>query len=270
MIDKEVTTIKDGKAYYKGANSLNIQEEYAFMVTANGLYDDVNAPVDKTLGRLIGNLNLQSNTWTLEPYSSIGSKDLILKFDYKTVDLSGKPILQFLEPVDYLIISKNFNKLYAINDKTLNFYKTFASATFPAGSSCIQPQNGENNAEYLELYANLNDKDEQNFYKEQWNDYRLSTDAILKNMKDTTAYLKLEDEDEDDEKTGYALYKNQYYGAYFTPKGSELNVNELKKLLDNIYKNQKDTAELLKTALDNTCTYYNPTAAKGIATAIKF
>ena len=35
-------------------------------------------------------------------------------------------------------------------------------------------------------------------------------------------------------------------------------------------KDKKDTAELLKTALDSSCHYYNPTAAQSISTAVKF
>ena len=41
-------------------------------------------------------------------------------------------------------------------------------------------------------------------------------------------------------------------------------------LLDEYYKDKKDTAELLKTALDSSCHYYNPTAAQSISTAVKF
>ena len=266
VIDKDVTTIKDGKTYYKNTNSLNLEDMYSITVTASGLYDDVNAPVDNTLGRLIGTTTIQNNRWSFTPYSSIGSKDLTLNTQYKTIDLSGKPLLQFLAPADYLIITKGITNIKTIDNTTLNFYKTFANATFPAGSTCMQVQSMENNAEHLELYADLTDQDEQNYYKEQWNDYRVSQHSILKNMKDTTAYLQ----SEDDETTGYALYKNQYYGADLVTKGSEFNINDYKKLLDAYYKDKKDTAELLKTALDSSCHYYNPTAAQSISTAVKF
>lgn len=266
VIDKEVVTLKNGKTYLKESTTFPSQVSDYLMITVSGIYDDVNAPVDPTLGRLIGQTKMQTNQWEFKPYSSIGSTDLTLTTQYKTLDLSGKLLLQYLAPVDYLIISKNFKKLHTINDDSLAFYKTFATATFPTGSSCIQAQIAKNNAEYLELNADLKDTDEQQSYKSEWNDYRVDKTSILKNLKDTTAYLQ----QEEDEISGYALYKNQYYAAYFTPKGSELNVSDLKKSLDNIYKDHKDTAELLKTALDNTCSYYNPTAAKSISTAIKF
>lgn len=273
FIDKEVLTVKDGKAYSKETSTDPSYHSYkGITVTSDGLYDEVNAPVDAQLGHYSGTIQASNTQWTLSPYSSIGSKGLQYTQKYTTLNLSGKNLLEVLSPADYYAITRNLTDKYPVKHYLLDLYANISKVKFPEGSSCLQLQEFSNTQEYLDLDADLKNKEQQNQLAQGWLEFKNDTTTTLRNFKDTTAYLK--ENTNSDSPYGYALYKNNYYSAFLTPKGLEFNMNEwLKSYQDDLKTGtaeEKAYANYVIAATQNICHLYNAKAAQTIASTVKF
>ncbi|NNP73041.1 hypothetical protein A7P53_10720 [Acinetobacter defluvii] len=273
FIDKEVLTLKDGKAYSKETSTDPSYHSYkGLTVTIDGLYDEVNAPLDTELGHYSGTVQASNTQWTLNPYSSIGSKGLQYTTKYTTLNLSGKNLLEAISPSAYYAITQNLTDKFPVQHDLLDLYTTISKVKFPEGSSCLQLKEFSNTQEYLDLDADLNNKEQQNTLAQSWLSWKNDKTATLRNFKDTTAYLKADTFS--NESYGYALYKNNYYSAFLTQKGVEFNMDESLKDYEDDLKNgtpeEKLRATYLLAAAKNVCHLYNEKAAQTIASTVKF
>lgn len=270
FIDKEVLTLKDGKAYSKESSTNPSYHSYkSLTVTSDGLYDEVNAPLDTQLGHYSGTIQASNTQWTLTPYSSIGSKGLQYISKYKTLNLSGKNLLEAISPIHYYAITQNLTDKFPIEANLLNLYTDISKIKFPEGSSCLQQQEFSNTQEYIDLF---NDNVQQNGLAESWLKFKNDKTTTLRNFKDTTAYFNINVVG--GYPYGYALYKNSYYSAYLKFKGIEFNLNESLKYDEEKLKNGTAEEKLRATYhLASTkvyCDLYDEKAAQAIASTVKF
>lgn len=188
------------------------------------------------------------------------------------MNLSGKNLLEALSPSDYYAISQNLTNKFPVESYLLDLYSNVSKVKFPEGSSCLQLNEFSNTQEYLDLDADLNNKEQQNQFTQSWLSFKNDKTTTLRNFKDTTAYLKSDSNSESP--YGYALYKNNYYAAFSTPKGIEFNMNEFLASYEDDLKNgtaaEKSQANYLLAAAKNMCHLYNEKAAQTISTAVKF
>ena len=261
-------TINNGKYYASNFNTHNNEDlSYTtFTVTADGVYED--GPRDSKLGVYIGDAKINGDTWTLTPYSAIGSKGLIYKVQYKTIDISGQKYNETLTPYTDLIIKNNFPSDVYISNGEKRYYDANKATVFPSGSKCLVQVQSETNQNYIELDIDTKNSDSvQKIWTELSN--KSANDIDKKLFKDTTAYITYQYSEADT----YAQYKNDLYSGNYYPKGVEFNlddeIRDLKSDANDLTGTRKELLLAYANSLATSCTIYNDTAGQFVLKSLQ-
>ncbi len=263
--DEDHITIKDGKYYAKNTNTLNEDDlGHSIIITQNGVYED--GDVHAEYGTYIGTAKIDNNKWTLTPYSKTNSSGLQFIHSYKSIDISGKPFNEVINPQDAWAIRNNLTNTYPISNTLKRFYTTNNATRFPEGSTCLRLDTIENTQEYIELQLDTeNDKNVQKIWERE---AAKTSDTDKKIFKDTVAYITYQYEDADT----YAKYQSKFFSGNYYSKGLEFSlaefIDDLKQDANNYTGQNKEIADDYIDAYKNTCLLFNETASKAIRTTI--
>ena len=254
---------------------LNDYDDQEIYLTNTGEYLGI-GPIHSQYGALLGNIQINNDQFTIQPYSQTGAKGLIFNQENKRIDLSGKPVLVALEP--YLNWNVNY-PAYSSNTFEAGFLsklKDYQKLTFPQGAVCLQETKYTNNQDYLTLFQSSNDN------KKLFEDYAT---AYLNNVYhqyvkitqylNATAYLYSYDQDPTNADYGVAEYQGRYYAAYKEAKGVEYDlaayIQEAKDNAADPTLSAEEKAAYLAYAndLSQGCDLYNDVAIQFLKQNIK-
>ena len=120
-------------------------------VAYDGLY--LHSRTKTQLGYKVGNLTtFTGSQWRYTPYNDKGLTGLKLTENFRTIDLSGKKISEYLSAFDHLAGSNS--KLQAlVGTFPYDYVNKLKGKNFPSGSSCLVSITSETNNDYMRLYA---------------------------------------------------------------------------------------------------------------------
>lgn len=263
--ESDIQTINNSKYYVK--KDIDIGE--SFFITADGVYGD--GPEHPKYGFLLGSVSGSYEQLKLSYYSPVGSKGMEESMSHKIIDISGKSLVEILNPTDAFSIKNNFNT-NQISKTLLQFYAENETEKFPAGSSCSVLTQQSTNQNYIEIDKSTKDLPSNvDIWKSE--SQKVASETIKKLFKDTTAYF-IEDSNSS-EYDIYAQYQNSIYAGNYFEKGINFDLlQEIKDDKSELNENSNLTAERRKLAIEQadlkstTCTSYNETASKTIHNAI--
>ena len=264
--NEDVMTLLDGKSYSKNTNTLYQDDntDRSFIVTQDGVYED--GDVNATYGVRTGNITISDNTWTMIPYSKIGSTGLKFTNTYKSINLDGKSLSQTINPYDMWAIKNGLTEDYPVSTLMQNFYAKNIDTKFPKGSTCLQLVKESGNQEYIELQnATENNSSVENI----WNKLAANPESEKKLYKDTTAYISYANSEADT----FAKYKDKFFSGHYYSKGTSFLFEDMiKELIDDsshLTGQDKLIANEYIDAAKNECMLYNDTASKTIHSSIQ-
>ncbi|PJI29066.1 hypothetical protein CU478_10875 [Acinetobacter pseudolwoffii] len=234
-------------------------------LTDEGFYE-LELNKDPQLGYKIGSLLKNTPTEkTYIPSSKIGHTGLQLTEKYELVDLSGKPLAEYIDTYTYLVSS----------EPKLNYYGSFGQLylsklkdkKFPSGSQCLRGISLSSTKDHILMYKHPLDSsdtfDPDNFSE----NYTTSTFGGYKTYISTKSY-------ENDYTNAIAFINNKYRQGEYYKAGTSYTLNKEIELeqarLNKLKANNSGTPEeileqeLIIKAIKTECTVFNPTASKEI------
>lgn len=183
LTDKVKFTI-DGNSLYTDLihtvdGSTNI-DEYGLLnvyLAEDGLYFP--SETKTSLGYKLGTLSNYSTTqWVFNPTNLDNRTGLKLTENFKTIDLSGKEIGEYLDPFAYYAGS-NTNITSNVGSYPAYFLAKVKGKTFPSGSTCLISTSAESNMNHAEIYSSINATPDQYFSEDdQYTTLRLNNYSI--------------------------------------------------------------------------------------------
>jgi len=250
----------------KDMETLDINELYIFSdyLTNEGLYE-LELNKDPELGYKIGSLLKNTPTEkTYIPSSKIGHTGLQLTEQYELVDLSGKPLAEYIDTHLYLVSS----------EPKLNYYGSFGQLylsklkdkKFPNGSKCLRGLNLSSSKDFIMMYQNPYDTSDsfQDIFSEGYNTINLGGyKAFISNAIYPNEYI-----------SAIVQFDNKYRMGEYNKSGTYYSLNKEIEIETQVLKELKsdkftDAEEILEQelyiqSLQKECTIFNSTASKEI------
>lgn len=250
----------------KDMENLDINELYIFgdYLTNEGLYE-LELNKDPELGYKIGSLLKNSMTEkTYIPSSKIGHTGLQLTEKYDLVDLSGKPLSEYIDTYLYLVSSEP--KLNNYGDFGTRYLSKLKGKTFPSGSKCLRGLSLSSSKDFILMYKNPYETSDsfQDIFSEGYKTVNLGGyKAFISNSIYPNEYM-----------SALVQVDNKYRMGEYNKAGTYYSLNKEIELETQILKELKsdkitDAEEILERelyiqSLQKECTVFNSTASKEI------
>lgn len=263
-------TIQNNELYIKpeylanATDVFDISQVASYYVTANSFYEI--STLKTQIGYKLGTLISQSNSkWVITPYSLTNSKDLQLTENFELVDLTSKPMSEYID---------TYSHFSGLNDAGGTFEKLYNDAlkgqTFPKGSYCLRGTSSSTNTPYFESYNfDTVDSPELYFGSGNYNTSKLGNYPLYLSKETdpnygTTALLNIENE--------YLIGDYHRQGVTYSLSSDIQNEREILKELQSeptpdAY--QIRFQENYIKSLEKECTFFNRTASQAIDIAQK-
>ncbi|EPF74660.1 hypothetical protein [Acinetobacter rudis] len=224
-------------------------------------------------GDHLGKIDIsKTNQWVILPTLLNGNGKFIRKINYKVLDITGKNVLDTLDPD----LSVRFNGIPAFSpiysSVATELYKKMYINKFPEGSKCIQIASIEQNSDVLilEKYSEPNDSPyDQNTIKTWWENKKIEGEKI-------SIFNSVEAFISDYSSSGAAKFNNTYYWAKQSSKGEFFSfatyVTNNKEALDDeadLSESGEKYSDIYEVLSKNSCHYFNPEAANFISELVK-
>ena len=288
------TTEKEWYSHETGSSTTNkyLTDKVKFTVDGNKLYTDLIHTVDgstdideygllnvylaedglyfpsetKTaLGYKLGTLSGFSTTqWTFNPTNLDNRTGLKLTENFKTVDLSGKEIGEYLDPFSYYAGS-NANIASNVGSYPAYFLAKVKGKTFPSGSTCLISTSAESNMNHAEIYSSIKATPDQYFFEDDryittsLNNYPIYISSYIPTYYGIDALVKI---------------GSDYYTSEYLKKGVNFTLDAQSKEYEQDYKDavveygaNSEEAMIEKYFLDalpKQCTLFNKKASDAI------
>ena len=256
----------------KDMENLDINELYIFgdYLTNEGLYE-LELNKDPKLGYKIGSLLKNSvSEKTYIPSSKIGHTGLQLTEKYELVDLSGKPLAEYIDTHLYLVSSEP--KLNNYGDFGPLYLSKLKGKTFPNGSKCLRGLSLSSSKDFIIMYQNPYDTYDsfQDIFSEGYKTINLGGyNTFISNSIYPNEYISALVQV--DNKYRYGEYNKS--GTYYSlSKEIEIETQILKELKSDKFTDAEEILEqeLYIQTLQKECTVINSTASQEIDKYLKF
>jgi hypothetical protein len=279
--DKLSLTLKNDLLYL---NSTRLADQYSsYFLTDKALYQpETPKTVNLSLGirdSLVKSIS--ANKWVLTPYSQNGATDLEMTQQFETIDLSGKAIAPVVNPV--VAALSVYNRISQLDyvGVPLGARIFLNKNTFPQGAKCLRFVSTDNNKNYLEFEPEIEDtqvegaKNLQDWANLAFNAQLTVAPTIAQSTWATYNWgsIALKDEDADGKPQSlFAIeYQGKVFNADYTSSGKQTYAQRVATFQQRETANNVDPVllNLVVNNLQNTCSFYNQTAASAIDQAIE-
>lgn len=278
--DKSSLTLRNNLLYL---NSSRLEDNYsAYFLTDKALYQpETPEKVDRSLGirdSVIKSISVDK--WVSTPYSQNGATDLEMTQQFETVDLSGKAIAPVVDPI--MAAVSEYNRI-----SQLDYVKVPLAAriflnksTFPQGAKCLRFVSADTNKSYLEFQPEIEDtqvegaKNLQDWANLAFSAQLTNAPTVAQSTWATYNWGSIALKDKDLDGNPQSLFAVEYQGKVFDadliPSGKRIYAQSIATFQQRQTANNTDPAllNLVVNNLQNTCSFYNQTAASGIDQAI--
>ena len=246
--------------------NLDINELYIFgdYLTNEGLYE-LELNKDPELGYKIGSLLKNSVTEkTYIPSSKIGHTGLQLTEKYELVDLSGKPLIEYIDTHLYLVSSEP--KLNNYGDFGQLYLSKLKGKTFPSGSKCLRGLSLSSSKDFIMMYQNPYDTFDSfpDIFSDGYKTINLGGyNAFISNSIYPNEYVSALVQIDNKYRMGEYNKSGTYYSLN---KEIEIERQILKELKSDNLTDAEDILEqeLYIQSLQKECTVFNSTASQEI------
>lgn len=278
--DKLSLTLKNDLLYL---NSTRLADHYSsYFLTDKALYQpETPKTVNLSLGirdSLIKSIS--ANKWVLTPYSQNGATDLEMTQQFEAIDLSGKAIAPVVNPVVAALSVYNRISQLDYTGLPLGARIFLNKSTFPQGAKCLRFVSIDNNKNYLEFEPEIQDtqvegaKNLQDWANLAFSTQLTSAPTVAQSTWATYNWGSIELKDKDADGNPQSLFAVEFQGKVFnadyTSSGKQTYAQSIANFQQRQTANNVDPVllNLIVNNLQNTCSFYNQTAASGIDQAI--